>query len=177
VMSESVVLTNLDFDVILPKITNKSFKVLRYYSIPITKLAEYNIILYYYPGYVGHWVLLAVDEIDKNLYFFDPYGYAPDTEWPRLRGWEKYEQPHYLLTKKFKEYIGYHLDFNHYNIQGEFVKECLKKPCEYISENECGELVIYRLMYKDLDDHQFYMKCMETGPVKIFKTVKAIENM
>ncbi|MCS7318245.1 MAG: hypothetical protein NZZ41_08085, partial [Candidatus Dojkabacteria bacterium] len=65
-------------------------------------------------------------------------------------------------------------NYNKYNIQGEFINLSKNKT---VAENECGELVVYRIMNKNLSDLEFYEKCMKVGPEKIFKTVKMLEKI
>jgi hypothetical protein len=88
---KEIQLTNLDFYKILPKITKKPFKVMKYFElcsrpevveIPNKELVDYNIILYHYPGFIGHWTLLCMDKDLEKAYFFDPYGRDVDTQWP-----------------------------------------------------------------------------------------------
>jgi hypothetical protein len=55
-LEKQVQLTNIDFYKILPKITKKQFIVIKYsdfFTNP-KPLVDYNIILYHFPGFVGH---------------------------------------------------------------------------------------------------------------------------
>jgi hypothetical protein len=175
-LSDEVSLTNLDFHAILPKITSKPFQVMKYEELPKKELKYHNIILYRIPGNLGHWTLLCIDDRRKALYFFDPYGRDVDTQWPYLYGYDGTK--YYYLTNIILMYVkkGYSFNHNPYNIQGEFIDECNNSYCKKVAEHECGELVCYRIIYKDLNDLEFYKRCLSVGPIKIFKIIKSIEK-
>jgi hypothetical protein len=185
ISEKEVVLTNLDLYAILPKITNKSYQIMRYQELPNRKMKEINIILYCIPGFTGHWVFLylgnkkaAEGREQRSIYFFDPYGRMPDTQWKYLRGYDENPVKYYDLTNLIKRYIhkGYEYSYNPYNIQGEFIASCHTEACDIISENECGHIVAYRILHLNLSDEDFYIRCMEKGPIKIFKTIKMLEK-
>jgi hypothetical protein len=170
---KQIQLTNLDFYKILPKITKKPFKVMRYFEIPTKELVDYNIILYYYPGFVGHWTLLCMDKDLEKIYFFDPYGRDVDTQWPFLKGYLENGTEYYIL-KNIIVHSGYRYYYNPYNVQGSLKEYCNSRECEKIADNECGELVCFRILYKDLSDLEFYHKCLKTGPKNIFNIIKSL---
>jgi hypothetical protein len=174
-MSE-VALTNLDFYLILPKITNKRFQVMKYEELNNKELRYYNIILYRIPGNIGHWTLFCIDDEKQSLYFFDPYGRDVDTQWPYLYGYNGTK--YYYLSNIILKYVnrGYSFHHNPYNIQGEFIEDCNNMYCKKVAETECGELVCFRIMYKNLNDLEFYKKCISVGPIKIFKVIKSLEK-
>jgi hypothetical protein len=176
IKERDVVLTNLDLYTILPKVTNKSYQVMKYQELPTRSMREINIILYNIPGYTGHWTLLYLG--NKKIYFFDPYGRMPDTQWKYLRGYDEKPVKYYILTTLIKKYIkkGYEFSYNPYNIQGDFIASCHTEACDIISENECGHIVVYRILHLNLSDEDFYTRCMEKGPIKIFNTVKMFEK-
>jgi hypothetical protein len=170
---KQVQLTNLDFYKILPKITKKPFKVMRYFELPTKALVDYNIILYQYPGFVGHWTLLCMDKELQKAYFFDPYGRDVDTQWIFLKG---YNGTEYYILKNIIDKSGYRYYHNPYNIQGHLKEQCNTSECKMIADNECGELVCFRILYKDLSDLEFYHKCLQVGSKKIFSIIKDIEK-
>jgi hypothetical protein len=174
-MSE-VALTNLDFYLIMPKITNKPFQVMKYAELPNKEIKYYNIILYNIPGNVGHWTLFCVDDKERATYFFDPYGRDVDTQWPYLYGYDgtKYYYLSNIILMHVKK--GYSFHYNPYNIQGEFIDDCDNFQCKKVAEDECGELICFRIIYKDLNDFEFYKKCISVGPIKIFKVIKSLEK-
>jgi hypothetical protein len=176
IKEKDVILTNLDLYIILPKVTNKSYQVMRYQELPTRSMKEINVILYNIPGYTGHWTLLCLR--NNNIYFFDPYGRMPDTQWKYLRGYDERPVKYYILTTLINKYIkkGYKFSYNPYNIQGEFIASCHTEVCDIISENECGHIVVYRILNLNLSDEDFYVRCMKKGPIKIFNTVKMIEK-
>jgi len=178
-LEEDVRMTNIDFYKVLPKITSKPFKVMKYGELKTSPLAYYNIILYHFPGFVGHWTLFAVDDDKGRLYFFDPYGKDVDTQWPNLKGYSTFEKSYTDLSNiifKYKD-RGYTYSHNVYNIQGELIENCITKQCLLIAENECGEIICYRIMNKDLTDLEFYEKCLSMKPTQIFKIISSIEKM
>jgi hypothetical protein len=178
-IEEDVRMTNVDFKNILPKITDKPFRVMRYWDLQDkTPLEYYNIILYHYPGFVGHWTLFVVDDDKGRLYFFDPYGKDVDTQWPNLKGYSKFEKSYSILSNiifKYKD-KGYTYTSNPYNIQGELIENCITKKCLLIAENECGEIICYRIINKELTDLEFYEKCLSMKPTQIFKIISMIEK-
>jgi hypothetical protein len=158
-MSE-VALTNLDFYAILPKITDKSFQVMKYKELPKKELKYYNIILYRIPCNVGHWTLFCIDDEKRAQYFFDPYGRDVDTQWPYLYGYDGTK--YYYLSNIILRYMrkGYSFHHNPYNIQGEFFDDYDNLQCKQMGESECGELICYRIIHKDLNDLEFYKRCL-----------------
>jgi hypothetical protein len=178
-LEKQVQLSNLDFYKILPKITDKSFQVMRYYELLEKQPRYFNIILYHFPEFTGHWCLFCVDDDKKKIYFFDPYGRNVDKQWRRLKGYDRYEKEYTILSDIVKnyEYHGYKYYWNHFNIQGYFIEDCVTKGCKIVAANECGELVCFRIMYKDLSDFEFFEKCVSVGPSAIFKIIKEIEKV
>jgi len=168
---KEVQLSNLDFYKILPKITKKPFNVMRYWDIPNKKFVDYNIILYHYPGFVGHWTLLCINKDLKKIYFFDPYGRDVDTQWPYLKGYLENRTEHFIL-KTFIEQTGFNYSFNPYNVQGSLIEKCNRQECKIIANNECGELVCYRILNENLSDLEFYHKCLKIGPKKVLEIIK-----
>jgi hypothetical protein len=202
-IEEDVRMSNLDFNKVLPKITDKPFRVMKYWDLvpsvakqqdwdllrsdswqsqDLTQnlpLEFYNIILYHYPGFVGHWTLFCVNDDKRKLYFFDPYGKDVDTQWPNLKGYSKFEKSYTILSNIIDKYKdrGYTYSSNPYNIQGELIENCITKKCQLIAENQCGEIICYRILYKDLTDLEFYELCVSDKPTKIFKTISLIEKV
>jgi hypothetical protein len=176
---KQVQLSNLDFYKILPKITDKPFKVMRYFELLEKQPSYFNIILYHFPGFTGRWVLFCVDDDKRKIYFFDPYGKGVDKQWKKLKGYDRYEKEYTILSDIVKNYEhhGYKYYWNMFNIQGHFIQDCLTKSCKVVAENECGELVCYRILYKDLNDIEFFNKCIEVGPSAVFKIIKDIEKI
>jgi hypothetical protein len=179
-IEEDVRMSNLDFNKVLPKITDKPFRVMKYFDLTQNLPLEfYNIILYHYPGFVGHWTLFCVNDDKRKLYFFDPYGKDVDTQWPNLKGYSKFEKSYTILSNIIDKYKdrGYTYSSNPYNIQGELIENCITKKCQLIAENQCGEIICYRILYKDLTDLEFYELCVSDKPTKIFKTISLIEKV
>lgn len=175
-IEEDVRMSNLDFNKVLPKITDKPFRVMKYWDLNQNLPLEfYNIILYHYPGFVGHWTLLCMDKDLEKAYFFDPYGRNVDTQWPYLRGYDKYETE-YTILKNIIDNTNYRYSYNPYNIQGTLKEICITEKCKIVADNECGEIICFRILYKDLNDLEFFNKCIEVGPTKIFKIIKDIEK-
>lgn len=177
VLEKQVTMSNFDFYKVLPKITSKPFTVMRYFELPTRSLKNVNVILYNYPGYLGHWTFLCIDDKLKKIHFWDPYGRKPDDQWPYLYGYDKYFTPYYILSSIIRDYIekGYKYYCNPFNVQGELINDCNSSVCKIIAENECGELICYRIMHKNLNDYDFYKKCIEVGPEAILKSIKSLD--
>jgi hypothetical protein len=61
-------LSNIDLAKILPKITDKSWAIFKYGDLkPDLELPYWTIILYQYPGQIGHWCLLKCDDPMRDL--------------------------------------------------------------------------------------------------------------
>jgi|SRR6478736_1675122 hypothetical protein len=114
----------------------------------INSLANYNdindvlgrdgavILLYETKPMYGHWVCLY--RINNNtLFFFDPYGLAPDQQ---LR-FSKFSKPY--LSKLLKK-SGYNVKYNSYDIQ-------------HFSKNisTCGKFVAFRLIFRNVSNRDF----------------------
>ncbi|MCS7318091.1 MAG: hypothetical protein NZZ41_07310 [Candidatus Dojkabacteria bacterium] len=168
ISKKEITLTNLDFHIILPKITSKSFQVMKYADLNKNKLKYYNIILYNYPGNVGHWTLFCFDK--GRMYFFDPYGNAPDSQWSFLQNPEQKSPPEFKLSQFIKECVekNYSFNRNSYNIQGSIRNG-------HIVDSACGEIIILRILYNDLDDFEFYKMCLKLGGKKIFNLIKNLK--
>ncbi len=107
-------------------------------------LGKYSAVIFLYeskPMY-GHWVCLY--KINKNtLFFFDPYGLAPDEQ--LLFG--KYTKPYLskLLNKS-----RYNVKYNDYDIQ-QFAKNI----------STCGKFVAFRLIFRDMTNANFISLFLE----------------
>jgi hypothetical protein len=167
-----VELSNIDLANILPKITTKSYSIHKYSDLTYDHVLSYwTILLYQYPGQIGHWTLIKCDPTTKVLYFFDPYGTAPDNQWPYLENPELLFEPPHVLSNIIRRYIiadGFRFSYNHYNIQGSIRNGDIR-------DSECGEIVVLRILYENLSDAQFYSLCARLGGHQIFKIVKEID--
>jgi hypothetical protein len=108
----------------------------------------------------------------KVVYFFDPYGTAPDQQWPYLENPELLPEPPHILSNIIWRYIvadGYRFSYNPYNIQGTIRNGDIR-------DSECGEIVVLRIVYENLSDDKFYQLCMKLGGHQIFKIVKEIDS-
>jgi hypothetical protein len=168
-----VELSNLDLQLLMPKVTSIPFRIMKYsdltYDHPFT---YWTILLYQYPGHIGHWTLIKCDPTKKLLYFFDPHGNPPDKQWPYLENPQLLPEPYHMLTAIIQRYVtsdGYHFRYNPYNIQGTIRNGDIR-------DSECGEFVVLRILYEDLTDAQFYFLCMKLGGHKIFNIVKKIDE-
>jgi hypothetical protein len=138
---------------------------------PDMELPYWTVLLYQYPRQIQHWVLIKVDDKKREIYFMDPYGKPPDTQWPYLENPEGLPEPKHVLSEIIQRYVlkGYKYDWNTYNIQGTIRNG-------EIRDSECGEIVILRIVYHDLSDKDFYELCLRLGGYKIFDLVKKIEE-
>ncbi|MCL6579597.1 MAG: hypothetical protein K6T73_09475 [Candidatus Bathyarchaeota archaeon] len=148
---------------------------MKYFEIPTKELVDYNIILYHYPGFIGHWTLLCMDKSLQKVYFFDPYGRDVDTQWPYLKGYLENGTEYYILKTLINQ-SGYRYYYNPYNVQGSLKEYCNDRECKTIAQNECGEIVCYRILNRDLSDLEFYHKCLKIGPKKIFEIIKSYQS-
>jgi hypothetical protein len=166
-----VELSNIDLQSLVPKVTNKPFRILKYSDLTIDHQFTYwTILLYQYPKQIGHWTLIKND--GKTIYFFDPYGNPPDTQWPYLENPELLPEPYHVLSAIIREYVlkhGYEFRFNRFNIQGTIRNGDIR-------DSECGEIVVLRILYEDFSDAQFYSLCLKLGGHEIFKIVKEIDK-
>lgn len=94
------------------------------------------ILLYEMKKNYGHWVCLFKIS-DNMLFFFDPYGLAPDEQ---LK-FGKYSKPY--LSRLLEE-SKYGLQYNPIDLQ---------KYCKKIST--CGKFVAFRLIFRNLDNKDF----------------------
>jgi hypothetical protein len=136
------------------------------------ELPYWTILLYQYPGQIGHWTLIRCDRTKKLVYFFDPYGTPPDKQWSYLENPQFLPEPYHMLTTIIRRYLisdGYRFSFNHYNIQGTIRNGDTR-------DSECGVFVVLRILYEDLSDFQFYSLCTKLGGHRIFKIVKEIDE-
>jgi predicted secreted protein len=104
------------------------------------------------------------------MYFFDPYGNPPDSQWPFLVNPANMPAPEFKLSEYIKDAVekhGYKFNRNSYNIQGSIRNG-------HIVDSECGELVILRIINKKMNDEDFYDLCMRLGGKKIFDIVKKL---
>jgi hypothetical protein len=119
-----VELSNIDLQSLVPKVTSKPFSIHKYSDLTFDHQFTYwTILLYQYPGQIGHWTLIKCDPAKKILYFFDPYGSPPDKQWPYLENPQHLPEPYHMLSAIIRRYVlsdGYRFFFNHYNIQGLF---------------------------------------------------------
>jgi hypothetical protein len=168
-----VELLNIDLQGLMPKVTSKPFRILKYSDLTYDhEFTYWTILLYQYPRQIGHWTLIKCDASHKYLYFFDPYGTPPDKQWPYLENPELLPEPCHVLTsiiRRINISDGYRFSFNHYNIQGTIRNGDIR-------DSECGEFVVLRILYEDLSDFQFYSLCMQLGGHRIFKIVKEIDE-
>jgi hypothetical protein len=168
-----VELSNIDLQTLVPKVTSKPFSIHKYSDLTYDHQFTYwTILLYQYPGQIGHWTLIKCDPAKKILYFFDPYGSMPDKQWPYLENPQLLPEPFHMLSAIIRRYMlsdGYRFYFNHYNIQGTIRNGNIR-------DSECGEFVVLRILYEDLSDAQFYSLCMKLGGHRIFKLVKEIDK-
>jgi hypothetical protein len=169
----SVALTNIDLNNILPMITDKPFDIIRYEELYPLNIPYWTIILFSYPNQIGHWCLLKHDEQNKELYFFDPYGAKPDTQWPYLENPNHLPEPRHKLSEIIHDFVtnkGYKFTWNPYNIQGTIRNGNIR-------DSECGEIVVLRIMNEDLSDYEFFELCKKLGAYKIFDIIKEVEML
>jgi hypothetical protein len=184
-----VELSNIDLQSLVPKVTNKPFRILKYSDLTFDHQFTYwTILLYQYPKQIGHWTLIKCSSNvpeghcssnvteshcdGKSIYFFDPYGNPPDTQWPYLENPQLLPEPYHVLSAIIREYIlkhGYEFRFNRFNIQGTIRNGDIR-------DSECGEIVVLRILYEDFTDAQFYSLCLKLGGHEIFKIVKEIDK-
>jgi hypothetical protein len=70
-------MSNLDLQRIFPKVTDQSWSIHKYSGLtPNMELPYWTMLLYQYPGQIGHWTLVKCEP--GVIYFFDPYDKPPD---------------------------------------------------------------------------------------------------
>jgi hypothetical protein len=177
---KDIALSNIDIAKILPKITNKSWSIFKYGDLkPDIDLTYWTIILYQYPKQIGHWVMVKCSQPKPDgynntgeIYFFDPYGNKVDSQWPYLVNPEHKPEPRHVLSEIIHKYTvgyGYKFTYNGYNIQGS-----LKDSS--ISDSECGEICLLRIICDYMDDKEFYELCMKLGSYQIFNIIKYLDE-
>jgi hypothetical protein len=182
---KQVALSNIDLAKILPKITDKSWSIFKYGDLKLDmELTYWTIILYQYPGQVGHWCLLkCIDPMrdlgkdcgytqEGSLYFFDPYGNPVDKQWPYLVNPEHKMEPRHVLSDIVHKYtigFGFKFSYNGFNIQGSLRDSSL-------ADSECGELCLLRIICEEMSDREFYEYCMKLGSYQIFNIIKYLDE-
>jgi len=138
-----------------------------------------NVIFFGYPGEEGHWTTLMMYPNDKRMIFFDPYGLYPDTEWPYLINPDHIIIKHKWLSKVIIPYFqqnGWILDVNRHDIQGYFDKTAPSECSKQIAENLCGELVVMRIINRQLDNDTFASMIEQYSPRQIVEIVNDLIN-
>jgi hypothetical protein len=137
-------------------------------------------------GYIhlgkGEFMFAKMVKGERGLAVFGSYGACqfggPDCyhfyHYSYLYGYDgtKYYYLSNIILLHVKKGYSYH--YNPYNIQSAFIDDCDNFHCKKVAESECGELICYRIIYKDLNDLEFYKKCVSVGPIKIFKVIKSL---
>jgi hypothetical protein len=101
-----VELSNIDLQSLVPKVTSKPFSIHKYSDLTFDhEFMYWTILLYQYPGQIGHWTLLKCDRTKKLVYFFDPYGTPPDKQWPYLENPQFLPEPYHMLTTIIRRYL------------------------------------------------------------------------
>jgi hypothetical protein len=101
-----VELSNIDLQTLVPKVTSKLFSIHKYSDLTYDHQFTYwTILLYQYPGQIGHWTLIKCDPAKKVLYFFDPYGSMPDKQWPYLENPQLLPEPYHMLSAIIRRYM------------------------------------------------------------------------
>jgi hypothetical protein len=166
-----VALTGADIKNILPKVTDKPYTIIFYYDIPDKLVDGINVILFIYPGAsYGPWCFLDIDKAAKKIYFFDPYGNAPDSQSVFLNNPEKRPTPEFKLSEYIRDLVekqGFKFNRNPYNLQGSLRNG-------HIADSACGEIILYRIMKSHMSDFQFYNECIELGAKKIYELIKSL---
>jgi hypothetical protein len=67
--------------------------------------------------------------------------------------------------------MGYHTSYNHYDLQNYLIHHSIGKLEKKLSENECGEIVILRLLFKELNDKEFFEFAKNLHPDEIVKFI------
>jgi len=168
----SVEMTNIDMKQVMNNITSQPYDIVKYSDL--TKyinhqLPTFLIILFNYPNQIGHWTLLYTN--NYSIYFFDPYGLPPDSQWPYLDNPANAPEPVHTLSHIIKQHTnnGYNYSFNPLNIQGHLRNGDIR-------DSECGELVIFRVMYIDLSDYEFMSLCINIGGHQLFDLVSKLDK-
>jgi hypothetical protein len=170
---ERVEMSNIDMEKILPKVTDMPYRIMKYGDLkPDMELPYWTVLLYQYPGQIGHWVLIRHKPGKQEIYFIDPYGLPPDHQWSWLENPQQLPEPRHVLTEIIKRYVYesiYKFRYNKYNIQGTIRNGDIR-------DSECGEIVILRIIYEDLSDYDFAVLCESLGGHKIFEMVSKLSD-
>jgi len=168
----SIAMNNIDMRQVMSNITSQPFDVVKYSEL--TKyvnhpLPTFLIILYQYPNQMGHWCLLYTN--NYSIYFFDPYGLPVDSQFQYLENPLNQPEPVHILSHIIKQYTnhGYNYSFNPLNIQGHLQNS-------NIARSECGEIVVFRVMYIDLSDYDFLTLCLNIGAKQLFELVSKLDR-
>lgn len=138
-----------------------------------------NIIFFGYPGEEGHWTCLLMYPDQHLLTFFDPYGLQPDDEWRYLYNPNHLIIKHKWLSKVIIPYFqhnGWTLDVNHHDIQGYFDTTAPTECSKQMAENLCGELVVLRVRYRDVDNDEFAHIIEQYTPRQIVHLIRTYIN-
>jgi hypothetical protein len=167
---EQVALRGIDIRNILPRITNRPFTIIFYHDIP-HKLINDIIILFINQGAeYGKWCFIDIDEETNKIYFFDPYGNPPDGQWPILHNPEQRPPPEFKLSQYIRDLVenkNFKFFSNRFNVQGSIRNG-------YIADSACGEIILFRIMKRNMTDSKFYELCQKLGAKKIFDIIKAL---
>ncbi|MCS7318132.1 MAG: hypothetical protein NZZ41_07515 [Candidatus Dojkabacteria bacterium] len=167
-------LSNFDIAAILDKL-DIPYRIIRYEelaNIQPQDIPKTNWILYFgYPGDLGHWTLIYTK--GKTVHFYDPYGIHPDGQWNKIYNTFNRDPPEHYLSKLLHELrnMGYHTSYNHYDLQNYLIHHSIGKLEKKLSENECGEIVILRLLFKELNDKEFFEFAKNLHPDEIVKFI------
>lgn len=164
-------MSNLDLQIIFPKVTDQTWSIHKYSVLtPEMELPYWTMLLYQYPGQIGHWTLVKCEP--GQVYFFDPYGKPRGSQWPYLENPQYLPEPKHVLTEIICRYVykrGYRFRHNHYNIQGTIRNGDIR-------DSECGEFCVLRIIYEDLSDYDFFNLCEKLGGHKIFEMVSRLHG-
>jgi hypothetical protein len=170
-IEDDVALRGIDIKTALYKVTTRPFTIIFYHDIPEKLIDGINVILFIYPNSdIGHWCFIDINKTRKKMYFFDPYGNVPDGQWPYLANPANMPVPEFKLSEYIKDAVekqGYKFHRNAFNIQGSIRNG-------HIVDSSCGELVIFRIINKEMNDEDFYDLCRRLGGKKIFDIVNKL---
>jgi hypothetical protein len=100
---EKVEMSNIDMERIVPKVTDMPYRIMEYGDLrPDMELPYWTVLLYQYPGQVGHWTFVRHRPGAQEIYFFDPYGLAPDQQWEWLENPQQLPEPRHVLSEIIK---------------------------------------------------------------------------
>ena len=164
-------LSNFDIKHVLDELGIKTI-IIRYEELFNTKPADLlrrdHIIFFGYPDNIGHWT--ALFNKGNKIEFFDPYGFYPDEQWKYIENKQHQKPPEKILSKLLEKLIqmGYQVTYNPYNVQGYLVQHSFGPIEKELSRNECGELIILRLLLKQLSNREFYEYIKKLGPIQVY---------